>query len=112
MVTNTGYLSAATNTGYQSAATNTGYQSTATNTGYLSAAIAEGIESVAISIGYKSKAKGALGCWIVLSEWEDHTDAYHIKDVQCVRVDGERIKADTFYRLIGGNFVVADDDCG
>ena len=107
--TNTGNRSAATNTGYQSAATNTGDQSAATNTGYQSAASVEGRESVAMAIGYESKAKGALGCWIVLAEWEERKDGYHIKDVQCAHVDGERIKADTFYRLVGGNFVEAED---
>jgi len=106
--TNTGYQSAATNTGYQSAATNTGYQSAATNTGDRSAATVEGEESVAMAIGYESKAKGALGCWIVLSEWEERDDGYHIKDVQCARIDGETIKADVWYSLVDGKFVEAE----
>ncbi|SDG48483.1 DUF7666 domain-containing protein [Desulfosporosinus hippei] len=106
--TNTGYQSAATNTGDQSAATNTGYQSAATNTGDQSAATVEGKESVAIAIGYESKARGALGCWIVLAEWEELKYEYHVKDVQSVKVDGEKIKADTFYRLVNGEFVEAD----
>ena len=88
---------------------NTGYQSAATNTGYQSAASAEGKESVAMAIGYKSKAKGALGCWIVLSEWEERKSGDHIRDVQCVRVDGETIKTDTWYRLIDGEFVEVDE---
>ena len=66
--TNTGDQSAATNTGDQSVATNTGYQSAATNTGYQSAASVEGKESVAIVTGRDGKAKGSLGCWIVLTE--------------------------------------------
>ncbi len=102
VATNAGYQSAATNTGDQSAATNTGYQSAATNTGYQSVASVEGKESVAMAIGYESKAKGALGSWIVLSEWNGEC---HIKDVQCVNIDGEKIKADTYYRLQNGEFV-------
>ena len=66
--TNTGYQSAATNTGYQSAATNTGDQSAATNTGDQSAAIVEGKESIALATGIDSKAKGKIGCFIVLAE--------------------------------------------
>ena len=100
--TNTGYRSAATNTGDQSAATNTGYQSAATNTGYQSAAIVSGKGSVAMAIGYKSKAKGSLGCWIVLAEQNDN---YEIIDVQSIKVDGEKIKADTFYTLVNGEFI-------
>ena len=100
--TNTGYQSAATNTGDYSAATNTGNQSAATNTGYQSAAIVSGKGSVAMAIGYKSKAKGSLGCWLVLAEQNDNCE---IIDVQSVKVDGEKIKADTFYTLVNGEFI-------
>ncbi len=103
--TNTGDQSAATNTGYQSAATNTGYRSAATNTGDRSAASVEGKESIAMAIGYESKAKGAMGCWIVLAEWEDGDEGYSITDVQSAHVDGERIKPDTWYMLKNGEFV-------
>ena len=101
--TNTGYQSAATNTGDQSAATNTGDQSAATNTGDRSAATVEGKDSVAIVTGVNSKAKGSLGCWIVLTErgkWNGET--YPIISVQAFKVDGELIKPDTYYKLIGG----------
>lgn len=84
---------------------NTGDQSAATNTGNWSAATVEGKESIAIATGYESKAKGAIGCWIVVSEWDDGAD--HIIDVQCVRVDDVKIKADTFYMLKNGEFVEA-----
>ena len=69
--TNTGYQSAATNTGYSSAATNTGDQSAATNTGNRSEATVEGKESVAIVTGRDGRARGALGCWIVLTDRGD-----------------------------------------
>ena len=106
--TNTGYQSAATNTGYRSAATNTGYRSAATNTGGQSAATVEGKESVAMCTGYEGKARGALGCWIVLAEWaEDNEGRDHIVDVQSAKVDGEKIKADTFYQLVNSEFVEA-----
>ncbi|HHW90974.1 MAG TPA: hypothetical protein GX745_08750 [Clostridiales bacterium] len=101
--TNTGDHSAATNTGNYSAATNTGDQSVATNTGDWSAATVEGQESVAVATGYESMAKGALGCWLVLAEWDRVGE--HIADVQCRRVDGKNIKPDIFYQLCGGKFV-------
>ena len=104
--TNTGYRSAATNTGDCSAATNTGDYSAATNTGYGSAASVEGKESIAIVTGKDSKAKGSLGCWIVLTErgeWNGET--YPILDVRAFKVDGEVIKADTWYKLIDGKAV-------
>ena len=104
--TNTGNQSAATNTGNQSAATNTGNQSAATNTGDRSAAEVTGKESIAIVTGKDSKAKGSIGCWIVLTErgeWDGNV--YPIKEVKAVRVDGEIIKPDTYYKLINGEVI-------
>ena len=106
--TNTGNHSAATNTGDYSAATNTGYHSAATNTGYQSAAIVEGKESIALATGIDSKAKGKIGCFIVLSEWKEIDNEYHIVDVKSAKVDGKNIKEDTFYTLKDGKFVEVD----
>ena len=106
--TNTGNRSAATNTGYQSAATNTGNRSAATNTGDYSAAIVEGKESIALAAGIKSKAKGKIGCFIVLAEWKEINYEYHLVDVKSAKVDGENIKEDTFYMLKSGKFVEVD----
>ena len=103
---NTGDCSAATNTGYRSAATNTGDCSAATNTGDQSAASVGGRESVAIVTGKDSMAKGAPGCWIVLTErgdWDGTT--FPIKEVKAFKVDGEKIKPDTFYKLENGEAV-------
>ena len=123
--TNTGNQSAATNTGYQSAATNTGYQSAATNTGDYSAATNTGDQSVAVSTGgfstakvsgkgsvavvtgRDSKAAGALGDWIVLTERYDWKWDYQIKDVKAFMVDGEKIQPNTFYKLVDGEAVEA-----
>ena len=106
--TNTGNQSAATNTGNRSAATNTGNRSAATNTGYQSAAIVEGKESIALATGINSKAKGKIGCFIVLAEWKEINNEYHIVDVKSAKVDGENIKEDTFYMLKDGKFVEVD----
>ena len=106
--TNTGDQSAATNTGVCSAATNTGDCSAATNTGDYSAAKVSGKESIAIVTGKDSKAAGALGDWIVLTErGEWNGDTYPIKEVKALKVDGEKIKADTFYKLVDGEAVEA-----
>ena len=104
--TNTGDRSAATNTGDWSAATNTGNWSAATNTGDRSAATVGGAENIAVVTGYGSKAKGALGCWLVLTERDEKM---HILGVQAVCVDGETIKADTFYMLKNGAIIEVDE---
>ena len=87
----------------ESKATNTGNQSAATNTGDESAASVEGFESIAIVTGYDCKAKGSLGCWIVLTErgeWDGNT--YPIKCVKSFKVDGKKVKSNTWYKLING----------
>ena len=102
---NTGFRSSASNTGYRSSASNTGDYSSASNTGDYSSASVSGKESVAIVTGYDSKAKGAIGCWLVLTERDED---YHIIDMKCVKVDGETIKPDTWYQLNGGKVQEAD----
>lgn len=80
----------------------------ATNTGDYSAATVEGKESIAVCTGYKGKAKGSLGCWIALAEWNDGND--HIINFKSAPVDGVNIKADTFYMLVNGKFVEWKED--
>ena len=107
--TNTGNYSAATNTGNQSAATNTGNYSAATNTGNYSAAEVSNGDSVAIATGYQSKAKAGFGSAIVIAErggWNGET--YPLISIKAAMVDGEKIKADTWYTLENGEFVECD----
>ncbi len=48
----------------------------------------------------------SIGCYIVLAEWcRDECGNWHIKHVQSAKVDGVKIKADTFYALKNGEFV-------
>ena len=108
---NTGYQSAATNTGNRSAATNTGNRSAATNTGYQSAAEVSGKDSVAIATGFKGRARGSLGCAIVVAERGDWDGETHpLIGIKAAIVDGETIKADTWYTLKNGEFVEVNED--
>ena len=93
------------NTGYQSAATNTGDQSAATNTGDQSAATVGGEDSVAVATGFEGRAKGSLGCAICCVE-RDKDDG-HIIAIKAAIVDGETVKADTWYVVKAGEFVEA-----
>lgn len=86
----------------------TGNCSAATNTGNRSAATVEGKDSIAIVTGRYSKAAGALGCWLVLTErgpWDGAT--YPTKEVRAVKVDGESIKPGVFYKLVDGEVIEA-----
>ena len=111
----TGYLGAASATGYQGAASATGNQGAASATGDRGAASATGNQGaasatgkagVALAAGYECKAMGALGCAICCverGEWDGET--YPIVAVKAAIVDGEKIKADTWYCLKNGEFV-------
>ena len=62
-----------------------------------------GKESIAAVFGKGCKARGALGCWLVLTErgeWNGET--YPIKEVRSVKVDGETIKPMVWYELKDG----------
>ena len=104
---NSGDRSSAVNSGNWSSAVNSGYRSSAVNSGDRSSAVNSGNEGVAVALGIEGKAKAALGGWIVLTEWKYDKTKYewHRIDLQSAQVDGEKIKADTFYKLIDGKFV-------
>ena len=99
----TGDGSGASATGDYSGASATGRCSSAMVVGGYSQAMCKN-NSVAVAIGRDSMAKGDIGCYIVLTEveWNDVTDRYEIIDCKCFKVDGEIIKADTFYKLVDG----------
>jgi hypothetical protein len=70
----------------------------------------DGKDSIAIATGVEGKAKGALGCYIVLAEWtQDDGGSWHIGTVKSHKVDGRTIKADTFYTLSNGKFIEAGE---
>ena len=63
--------------------------------------------SVIMCAGKESKAKAKVGSWITLTEWEWNDDKKRIVPL-CVKteyVDGNNIKADTWYQLKNGEFV-------
>jgi hypothetical protein len=63
-----------------------------------------GKNSIAAAIGKSGEARAAVGNWIVLSEYDKEGN---VKTVKTAKVDGKKIKADTFYVLKAGKFVKA-----
>ena len=108
----TGDDSGAMATGDYSGASVTGDYNGVSVTGRCSGAMVVGKHSqamcknnsVAIAVGRDSMAKGDIGCYIVLTEveWDSEIDGDEIIDCKCFKVDGEIIKADTFYTLVDG----------
>ena len=94
-----GYFSTAGTSGDYSTAGTSGYYSTAAATGPYCRAKAEGNNSIAVANGYKSKVKGSVGCYLVLTEYDDDGN-FLCADLKFV--DGISIKADTWYMLKDG----------
>jgi len=63
-------------------------------------------DSVGAGIGIDNKIKGKKGGWITLAEWKysDEKKRYIPACVKSIQIDGETIKEDTWYMLIGGEF--------
>ena len=61
-----------------------------------------GEKALVMSAGHNTKARAKVGSWIVLTEYDTN---YDIKCVKAEYVDGKRIKGDTLYRLVNGEFV-------
>ena len=84
-----------------------GYYAQIGSSGNCAKINSEGMYSVVCCAGHGSMAKAKVGSWITLSEWEysEEERRYIPICVKTEKVDGERIKGDTFYKLVGGEFV-------
>ena len=68
-----------------------------------------GKHSVVMAAGNNSMAKTKIGSWITLAEWDYINGVYTPICVKTEKVDGERIKSDTFYKLVNGEFKEVDE---
>ena len=96
-----GDRSSAATSGYSSSAATSGDYSTATATGGYCNAQVEGKNSLAIADGAHSKARGVLGCYLVLTEY---TDGGKLLCAKIAKVDGTAIKENVWYTLKNGEF--------
>ncbi|OMD31342.1 DUF7666 domain-containing protein [Paenibacillus odorifer] len=66
----------------------------------------KGSDSVGAAIGSgMNQIRGLVGCWITLAEWVWIDDKLTPLCVKTAQIDGEIIKADTWYTLQDGQFV-------
>ena len=79
-----------------------GYSSVGSAAGDYSKAEALGEGSLAVANGAHSKARGAMGCYLVLTEYDDDDNFLWAKMSQ---VDGIIIKEKVWYTLKNGEFV-------
>ena len=96
----TGFKGVASATGFQGAASATGFQGVASATGCRGAASANNPTAIAVAWGHFGRAKGVLGAHIVCAKWRNGK----LVDAKMAVVDGDKIKADTYYMFKNGEF--------
>lgn len=114
----TGYKGASSATGDYGASSATGNCGASSATGYKGKSAAENQNSVAVAWGPEAMAKGAKGSTLVLAEWERiDNDARYWKEEAwdfigslMVRVDGEKVKENTWYTLKNGELMEVEDE--
>ena len=92
--------------GYSAKIGSSGYFAKIGSSGNSAKIDSTGEDSVICCTGDNSMVKAKKGSWITLSEWKYSEEKKHYIPV-CVKtefVDGERIKEDTWYKLVNGNF--------
>ena len=120
----TGDYGASSATGDYGASSATGNCGASSATGYKGASSVSDPTGVAVAWGYEAKAKGCLGAHLILSDWEytgakwrdgSYKDIYNknnwrLNGAKLVIVDGETIKADTYYRCVNGELIEVTED--
>ena len=85
-----------------------GYSAHSATSGDSAHSATSGKESIAAAVGIAGQAKAAKGSWIVCAEHAQNADgSWKVLTVKTVKVDGKKIKADTYYCVKGGKWVEA-----
>ena len=69
-----------------------------------------GNNNVVMSAGIDGKVKAAIGNWIAIAEWEIRGGHFVPVGIVSAQVDGEKVKADTWYMVKNGQLVEAGEE--
>ena len=102
----TGYSAQIGSSGYYAKIGSSGNSAQIGSSGNYAKINSTGEDSVICCAGSGSVVKAKAGSWITLAEWEysDEKGRFAPRCVKTEYVDGEKIKADTWYRLKNGEF--------
>ena len=101
-----GYAAKIGSSGYSAQIGSSGNAAQIGSSGYAAKIESTGEDSVICCAGHSSKVKAKIGSWVTLSEWK-YSDKKERSVPICVKtefVDGVRIKPDTWYELVAGEF--------
>ena len=96
--------------GYYAQIGSSGYYAQIGSSGNYAKIKSEGKNAVVMCAGNNSMACGKIGSWLTLAEWVGQDGEWRPVCVKTERIDGERIKADTFYKLTNGEFTEVENE--
>lgn len=95
---------------------NTGYYGASSNTGYRGKAETNHPNSMAAAWGPESMARGVKGATLVFAEWKSNggccwkEETWEFVGSLMVRVDGKKVKENTWYTLKNGELMEVEDE--
>lgn len=104
IIISSGYSAKLSTSGRNNIIVSTGSCAEIVSTGKLSLVSSSGKDARIVATGKESQVKAKRGSWITLAEYDDMPNANIPIRVKTEQVDGERIKEDSWYRLIDGKF--------
>ena len=109
-ISSSGLSAQIASSGYHAKISSSGDHSKISSSGNYAQIDSTGENSVIVCAGHNSIARAKKGSWITLAEWygDDSCVKMSPKCVKTEYVDGERIKEDTWYKLVDGEFVSLD----
>ena len=80
------------------------------SSGYSAQLASSGYNSVVMSAGINGKVKAAVGNWIAIAEWQIRGGHLVPVGIVSAQVDGEKVKADTWYKAENGQMVEVEEE--
>ena len=99
-----------TNSGYSAQLASSGDYAKLASSGYSAQLASSGKDSVVMSAGIGGKVKAAVGNWIAIAEWEIKDSHFAPVGIVVAKVDGEKVKADTWYMVKNGQMVEVEEE--
>ena len=87
-----------------------GYNAQLASSGYNAQLASSGNNNVVMSAGIDGKVKAAIGNWIAIAEWQIRGGHFVPVGIVSAQVDGEKVKADTWYKCENGQLMEAEEE--
>ena len=105
-----GYSAQLASSGYSAQLASSGDYAKLASSGYSAQLASSGKDSVVMSAGIGGKVKAAVGNWIAIAEWEIKDSHFAPVGIVVAKVDGEKVKADTWYMVKNGQMVEVEEE--